>query len=53
MSLVSVHNEWDPLEEMIVGIPDNALFRGWNIIWCPEMIDTGHSVGWEYSRASI
>jgi hypothetical protein len=24
MSLVSVHNEWDPLEEMIVGIPDNA-----------------------------
>jgi glycine amidinotransferase len=29
------------------------LFRGWDIIWCPEMIDTGHSVGWEYSRASI
>ena len=24
MSLVSVHNEWDPLEEIIVGIPDNA-----------------------------
>ena len=24
MSLVSVHNEWDPLEEMIVGIADNA-----------------------------
>ena len=24
MSLVNVHNEWDPLEEMIVGIPDNA-----------------------------
>lgn len=24
MSLVNVHNEWDPLEEMIVGIPDFA-----------------------------
>ncbi|GAA1954307.1 inosamine-phosphate amidinotransferase 1 [Amycolatopsis minnesotensis] len=24
MSLVSVHNEWDPLEEMIVGIADGA-----------------------------
>jgi N-dimethylarginine dimethylaminohydrolase len=24
MSLVNVHNEWDPLEEMIVGIPDGA-----------------------------
>lgn len=24
MSLVSVHNEWDPLEEVIVGIADNA-----------------------------
>lgn len=34
MSLVEVHNEWDPLEEMIVGIahgarvprPDRGLF---------------------------
>jgi N-dimethylarginine dimethylaminohydrolase len=24
VSLVSLHNEWDPLEEMIVGIADNA-----------------------------
>lgn len=24
MSLVNVHNEWDPLEEIIIGIPDNA-----------------------------
>ena len=24
MSLVNVHNEWDPLEEMIVGVPDFA-----------------------------
>src|SRR4051794_31769918 len=24
MSLVNVHTEWDPLEEMIVGIADNA-----------------------------
>jgi glycine amidinotransferase len=24
MSLVQVHNEWDPLEEMIVGVADNA-----------------------------
>ncbi len=24
MSLVNVHNEWDPLEEIIVGIVDNA-----------------------------
>ncbi len=24
MSLVNVHNEWDPLEEIIVGVPDNA-----------------------------
>ena len=23
-SLVQVWNEWDPLEEIIVGIPDNA-----------------------------
>jgi glycine amidinotransferase len=29
------------------------LFRGWEIIWCPEMVDTGHSTGWDYSRASI
>jgi glycine amidinotransferase len=29
------------------------LFKGWDIVWCPEMIDTGHSIGWEYSRASI
>jgi N-dimethylarginine dimethylaminohydrolase len=24
LSLVNVHNEWDPLEEMIVGVADNA-----------------------------
>ncbi|MCP4129977.1 MAG: inosamine-phosphate amidinotransferase 1, partial [bacterium] len=24
MSLVNIHNEWDPLEEIIVGVPDNA-----------------------------
>jgi glycine amidinotransferase len=29
------------------------LFKGWDVIWCPEMIDTGHSIGWAYSRASI
>jgi len=28
-------------------------FKNWDVIWAPEMIDTGHSIGWEYSRASI
>ncbi len=29
------------------------IFKNWDILWCPEMMDTGHSIGWEYSRASI
>jgi len=28
-----------------------AVFRNWEIIWCPEMVDTGYS--WSYPRASI
>lgn len=28
-----------------------AVFRKWEIIWCPEMVDTGYS--WSYPRASI
>ena len=28
-------------------------FKNWDVIWAPEMIDTGHSIGWDYSRASI
>jgi glycine amidinotransferase len=27
------------------------VFKGWDIIWCPEMVDTGYS--WAYPRASI
>ncbi|MBE9064723.1 amidinotransferase [cf. Phormidesmis sp. LEGE 11477] len=30
---VSSHNEWDPLEEVIVGIVDNAMFPAWNTIF--------------------
>lgn len=28
-----------------------AVFKKWDIIWCPEMVDTGYS--WTYPRASI
>ena len=28
-----------------------AVFKNWEILWCPEMIDTGYS--WDYSRASV
>jgi len=28
-----------------------AVFRNWEIVWCPEMIDTGHAGS--YARASI
>ncbi|MEN8145389.1 MAG: inosamine-phosphate amidinotransferase 1 [Gemmatimonadota bacterium] len=33
--------------------PDNlpAVFKNWEIIWCPEMMDTGYA--WDYARASI
>ncbi len=30
-------------------VPD--IFRNWEIIWCPEMVDTGY--GGDYPRASI
>jgi glycine amidinotransferase len=29
------------------------LFRDWEVIWCPEMIDMGYSSTWDYPRASI
>jgi glycine amidinotransferase len=29
---VNSHNEWDPLEEVIVGSLDGAMFPGWNVI---------------------
>lgn len=29
---VNSHNEWDPLEEVIVGIVDDAMFPAWNTI---------------------
>jgi len=29
---VSTFNEWDPLEEVIVGVVDNAAFSSWNLI---------------------
>jgi len=32
-------------------MPD--LFKKWEVIWCPEMIDTGYSPTWDYPRASI
>jgi glycine amidinotransferase len=28
-----------------------ALFKDWEILWCPEMVDTGHA--WDYPRASL
>ena len=28
-----------------------TVLKGWDIIWCPEMVDTGYS--WSYPRASI
>jgi len=28
-----------------------SVFRNWEVIWCPEMVDTGYS--WSYPRASI
>jgi N-dimethylarginine dimethylaminohydrolase len=28
-----------------------SIFRNWEIIWCPELVDTGYS--WSYPRASI
>lgn len=30
--VVNSYNEWDPLEEVIVGIVDNAMFPSWNTI---------------------
>ncbi len=32
MSLVNSHNEWDPLEEVIIGTVDGSMFPGWNTI---------------------
>ncbi len=32
-------------------MPD--VFKKWEVIWCPEMIDTGYSCSWDYPRASI
>ena len=32
-------------------MPD--IFKKWEVIWCPEMIDTGCSPSWDYPRASI
>jgi glycine amidinotransferase len=28
-----------------------TIFKGWDIIWCPDMVDTGYD--WSYPRASI
>ena len=30
-----------------------APFRNWDVVWCPEMVDTGYHHSWEYPRASI
>ncbi len=30
--VVDTHNEWDPLEEIIVGIVDGALIPPWDVI---------------------
>ena len=30
-SIVNSHNEWDPLEEVIVGIPEGACYLPWHI----------------------
>ncbi|MFK5970615.1 MAG: hypothetical protein QM487_10915 [Candidatus Marithrix sp.] len=32
ISPVNSHNEWDPLEEVIIGSLDGAMFPGWNVI---------------------
>lgn len=29
---VNSHNEWDPLEEVIIGSLDGAIFPGWNLV---------------------
>jgi len=34
---VSAHNEWDPLEEVIVGIVDDASFPGWHLAIPPVL----------------
>ncbi len=31
-SPVNSHNEWDPLEEVIIGSLDGAMFPAWNVI---------------------
>jgi glycine amidinotransferase len=36
-SPVSAHNEWDPLEEVIVGIVDGASFPGWHLSLPPVL----------------
>jgi N-dimethylarginine dimethylaminohydrolase len=28
-----------------------SVFKGWDVIWCPDLVDTGYS--WSYPRASI
>jgi glycine amidinotransferase len=32
-------------------MPD--VFKKWEVIWCPEMIDMGYSPTWDYPRASV
>ena len=29
------------------------VFRNWDVIWCPEMVDTGYHESWPFARASI
>lgn len=29
------------------------VFRNWEVVWCPEMIDTGYHESWSFPRASI
>jgi len=30
--VVNTHNEWDPLEEIIVGVVDGAMIPPWDLI---------------------
>jgi glycine amidinotransferase len=47
--VVNTHNEWDPLEEIIVGIVDGALVPPWDVIMEATV---HHRELWDYFRAN-
>jgi glycine amidinotransferase len=46
---VSSYNEWDPLDEVIVGIIDNASFPAWHISLDPVIPDKQHDAFRRYA----